>query len=189
MNRDIRWRIISLQVVMIVVFGFGAGLAYFAGSFTHDQITNQLRPQAINFPPVGKGLPADLNQYAGQQVLNGAQAHAYADQFIGLHLSETGDPPGKPYSYWSTQARTETDPVKKAAAAALVDTLFRGETLRSMLNQAWAFSTIGDIAIYASVGLALAALLVAAALAFELFVAPNRVTQLVPVSAVATSAA
>ena len=185
MNKDIRWRIISLQIVMIVVFAFGAGLAYYAGNFAHDQITSQLRPQQISFPPVGKGLPVELNQYAGQQVLNGEQAHAYADQFIALHLSEMGTPPGKPYSYWSTQARTETDPAKKAAAADLVTTIFRGETLRSMLNQAWAFGTMGDIAIYAAFGLAFAALVVIAALAFELFFAPNRVTQSVRASALA----
>ena len=118
MNKDLRWRIIILQVVMIVVFGFGAGLAYYAGNFTHDQIKAQLEPQQIFFPAVGKGLPEDLNQYAGQQVLTGEQAHAYADKFIGLHLSEMGDPPGKPYSYWSGVARTETDPAKKAAATA-----------------------------------------------------------------------
>jgi hypothetical protein len=189
MNKELRWRIISLQVVMVVVFAFGAGLAYYAGSFSHDQITAQLRPQQIRFPPVGKSLPEDLNQYAGQQVLNGEQAHAYANKFIGLHLSEMGTPPGKPYSYWSTQARTLTDPAEKAAAATLVDGLFKDETLRSMLNQAWAFGTMGDIAIYTSIGLAIAALIVAAALAFELFFAPKQVSQTVRAAAVATSAA
>lgn len=187
MNKDLRWRIISLQVVMIVVFAFGAALAYYASNFTHDQIRAQLEPQQISFPPVGKGLPTDLNKYAGQQVLNGEQAHAYADKFIGLHLSEMGNPPGKPYSYWSTVARTETDPAKKAAATDLVTTLFRGETLRSMLNQAWAFGTLGDIAMYAAIGLALAALFVAAALIFELFFAPNRASQPVRASTTATS--
>ena len=187
MNKDLRWRIITLQIVMIVVFAFGAALAYYAGSFTHEQITAQLQPQQISFPPVGKGLPEDLNQYAGQQVLNGEQAHAYADKFIGLHLSEMGTPPGKPYSYWSTQARTLTDPAQKAAAATLVDTLFKGETLRSMLNQAWAFGTMGDIAIYASIGLAIAAFIIAAALAFELFFAPKQVSQPVRTAAVAPS--
>src|SRR5689334_17207676 len=112
MNKDLRWRIISLQVVMIVVFGFGAGLAYYAGNFTHDQITNQLRPQQISFPADTKsGLPADLQQYAGQQVLNGEQAHAYADHFIAVHLNTIGQ--GKPYSYWSGQALQEKDPTAK----------------------------------------------------------------------------
>ncbi len=169
-------------------FAFGAGAAIYASNFTHDQIRAQLQPQQISFPPVGKGLPENLNQYAGQQVLNGEQAHAYADKFIALHLSEMGDPPGKPYSYWSTQARTETDPDKKVAATELVTTLFRGETLRSILNQAWAFGTIGDIAMYVGIGLLVAALLVMAALVFELFFAPKRATQPAQSSSVATSA-
>jgi hypothetical protein len=88
-----------------------------------------------------------------------------------------GDPAGKPYSYWSGVARTETDPVKKAAANDLVDTIFRGDTLRSMLNQAWAFGTMGDIALYAAIGLALATLMVIGTLVFELFVAPRRVLE------------
>jgi hypothetical protein len=188
MNKDLRWRIISLQVVMIVVFAFGAGLAYYAGNFTHDQINAQLQPQQISFPPVGKGLPTELNQYAGQQVLNGEQAHAYADKFIALHLSEMGTPAGKPYSYWSTQARTLTDPTQKAAAASLADTMFKGETLRSMLNQAWAFGTVGDLAIYAAIGLAIAAVIVTVALVFELFFAPNRASQPVRASSIMTSA-
>src|SRR3982751_2363042 len=92
MTRELRWRIVTLQVVMILVFGFGAGAAIYASNFSHDQITAQLQPQQISFPPVGKGLPENLNQFAGQQVLNGDQAHAYADKFIALHLSEMGDP-------------------------------------------------------------------------------------------------
>ena len=188
MNKDLRWRIITLQIVLVVLFAFGGGLAIYAGNFTHDQITAQLQPQQIVFPPVGKGLPEDLNQYAGQQVLTGEQAHAYADKFIALHLSEMGTPPGKPYSYWSTQARVETDATKKAAADALATTMFRGETLRSMLNQAWAFWTIGDITMYAGFGLLVAALIVAGALAFELFFAPNRASQPVRTTSVAASA-
>jgi hypothetical protein len=187
-TKDLRLRIIILQVVMIVVFGFGAAIAFYAGNFTQGQIRSQLEPQQISFPADAKsGLPASLSQYAGQQVLNGEQAHAYADQYIAMHLATTGG--GKPYSYWSTQARTATDPATKAADAAKVDTLFRGETLRSMLNQAWAFGTIGTIAMYAGLGLAIATLLVAMALLFELLVAPRRAAQTVRARSVVTSAA
>lgn len=186
MSRDIRWRIIILQIVLIIVFVFGAGLAFYGGNFAHDQVRAQLEPQQITFPAVGPGLPADLNQYAGQQVLNGDQAHAYADKFIAVHMAATGDPPGKPYSYWSGVARAETDPVKKAAATDVVDTLFRGDTLRSMLNQAWAFGIMGDIAIYASLGLAFMALVVLAALVYELAFARERTSQPMIASTVPT---
>ncbi|MFL5734836.1 MAG: hypothetical protein ACJ78Q_16895, partial [Chloroflexia bacterium] len=97
MTRDLRFRVIALQVVLILVFAGGAGLAYVAGSFTHDQIRNQLAPQQISFPADTKsGLPANLLQYAGQQVLNGDQAQAYAEKFIAGHLNTIGQ--GHPYS-------------------------------------------------------------------------------------------
>ncbi|MDQ6692980.1 MAG: hypothetical protein M3014_00955 [Chloroflexota bacterium] len=187
MNKDLRWRIISLQAVLIVLFAFGGGLALYAGNFTHEQITNQLAPQQISFPTDTKsGLPADLQQYAGQQVLNGEQAHAYADGFIAVHLNTIGQ--GKPYSYWSGLANKEKDATAKAKLDGTANTLFKGETLRSMLNQAWAFSTIGDIANYAAMGLALAALLVSGTLVFELFVAPSRARQGVRAATVAAGA-
>ncbi|HET9981141.1 MAG TPA: hypothetical protein VFQ32_11890, partial [Ktedonobacterales bacterium] len=150
MTRSIRWRIVVLQVVALLVFVFGSGAAFYANSFTTSQIHDQLAPQQIYFPANAKaGLPADLSQYAGQQVLTGDQAHAYADKYIGLHLSEIGQ--GHPYSYWSSQAMQATDPAVKAKDQGIADTLFKGETLRSMLNQAWTFSVIAQIAFYAGI--------------------------------------
>jgi predicted outer membrane lipoprotein len=166
MTTAIRWRIIVLQLVAILVLAFGAGAAFYASNFTADQIHQQLAPQQIFFPQDAKsGLPADLSQFAGQQVLNGDQAHAYAEKFIGLHLKEIGQ--GHPYSYWSAQARAETDAAKQAQDQGIADTLFKGETLRSILNQAWTFSVIGQIAFYGALGMLAAALVVLAALAFE----------------------
>ena len=166
MTRSIRWRIIVLQAVALLVLAFGSGAAFFANSFTNTQIHDQLAPQQIVFPANAKaGLPADLSQYAGQQVLTGDQAHAYADKYIALHLKEIGQ--GHPYSYWSTQARIATDPTVAAKDQAIADTLFKGETLRSMLNQAWTFSVIAQIAFYAAIGMAIAAVVVLGTLIFE----------------------
>ena len=168
MTRSIRWRIIVLQVVALLVFAFGSGAAFFANSFTNDQIHQQLAPQQIYFPAnTQAGLPNDLKAYAGQQVLTGDQAHAYADKYIGLHLKEIGQ--GHPYSYWSNQARVLTDPAAKAQAAGIADTLFKGETLRSILNEAWTFSVIAQIAFYAGIALAIAALVVLGTLIFEVY--------------------
>ncbi|HEY7340774.1 MAG TPA: hypothetical protein VH591_07835 [Ktedonobacterales bacterium] len=166
MTRSIRWRIIVLQVVALLVLAFGSGAAFFANSFTTTQIHDQLAPQQIYFPAnAAQGLPKDLSQYAGQQVLTGEQAHAYAEKFIGLHLSEIGQ--GHPYSYWSAQARAATDPKVAAADQAIADTLFKGETLRSMLNQAWTFSVIAQIALIAGIAFAIAAVIVLGTLIFE----------------------
>lgn len=166
MTKSIRWRIIVLQAVALLVLIFGSGAAFYANSFTTSQIHDQLAPQQIYFPANAQaGLPADLSQYAGQQVLTGDQAHAYADKFIALHLQEIGK--GHPYSYWSAQAMQAKDPAVKAADQGIADTLFKGETLRSMLNQAWTFSVIAQIALFAGFAFALAALVVLGTLIFE----------------------
>jgi hypothetical protein len=57
------------------------------------------------------------------------------------------------------------------------------------LNQAWAFSVMGDIALCLALSLIAATLLVTAALVFELFFAPKRETQAVRVGALATNRA
>jgi len=166
MTTAIRWRIIVLQAVVLLVLVFGSGMAFYASTFTSDQIHAQLAPQQIFFPKDAKsGLPADLSQYAGQQVLTGDQAHAYAENFIGMHLKTIGQ--GHPYSYWSGLTQTATDPTVKATDQGIADTLFKGETLKSMLNTAWTFSAIGQIAFFAAFGLLLGALIVLGALAFE----------------------
>ncbi len=166
MTKSIRWRIIVLQAVMVLVLGFAAGGALYASNFINDQIHQQLAPQQIYFPASAKqGLPANLSQYAGQQVLNGDQAHAYAQKFIGLHLSEIGK--GHPYSYWSAQARSAANPTVAAQDEAIATTIFQGDTLQSMLNTAWTFWTIGQIAFYAFIGLLIAAVIVLGTLAFE----------------------
>jgi hypothetical protein len=168
MTKAIRWRVIVLQVVALFVLLFGSVAGFYASNFTNDQIHQQLAPQAISFPATAaQGLPADLKQYAGQQVLNGDQAHAYAEKFIALHLQEIGK--GHPYSYWSGQAMKTTDPALKAQYQGIADTLFKGETLRSMLNQAWTFSVFAQIGYYAGLALALAAVVVLGALVFEIY--------------------
>ncbi|HEV2237666.1 MAG TPA: hypothetical protein VGR57_13475, partial [Ktedonobacterales bacterium] len=98
-------------------------------------------------------------------VLTGEQAHAYAERFIGLHLKEIGS--GHPYSYWSGQALAAKDAATKAKDQGIADTLFKGETLRAILNEAWSFSVFGQIAYLAGIGLALAAAVVLLALGFE----------------------
>src|SRR5271165_2023013 len=168
MTKSIRWRVIVLQAVMVLVLGFAAGGALYASNFINNQVHQQLAPQQIFFPANAKqGLPSDLNAYAGQQVVNGDQAHAYAEDFIGLHLQEIGH--GHPYSYWSGLARGTTDPKVAAQDEATATTLFQGDTLQSMLNTAWTFWVIGQIAFFAFFGLLAAGIIVLVTLGFEVY--------------------
>jgi hypothetical protein len=82
-----------------------------------------------------------MRQYAGQQLTTGAQAKTYADHFIAVHLKEIGG--GQTYSQLSAQALANP---KDAQLAQTVDTMFRGETLRGLLLNAYAFDTVGNVA-------------------------------------------
>ena len=203
MTKEIRWRIIALQVVMVIVLTAGAGLALWGSNFTSEQVRSQLEPQQIMLPAgermeatiteINEKYPdlipyiAGLRAYEGQQVLNGDQAHVFAQAYLGVHVRDIDN--GKPYSVLSSEARAEKDPVLKAEKDANVQTAFRGETLRSMLNQAWAFSIVGTVAWYAGIGLALLALVVAGALVYELFFAAKPIDEKVLTANLAPSRA
>jgi len=85
-------------------------------------------------------------QYAGQQLLTGAQARVYADDFIAVHLSEM--PYGGVYSKIS--AASIANP-SNTQLAALKQTSFTGTTLRGLLLEAYAFSKIGTVMLWGAI--------------------------------------
>ena len=123
-------------------------LAIIGGQYDKKVVRDQLRPQKIFFPVKGKELPVALNKYAGQQVDTAAEAKAYADQFIAVHLKGIGQ--GQTYSQVS--AKFLQDP-KNAELAQTRQTLFMGETLRGLLLNAWGWGTVGSIATIAGIAL------------------------------------
>jgi hypothetical protein len=145
--------ILSLVGVMLVAVLLVAGiLAFWGYSFSNGKVHDQLVAQKIYFPPKGNEALADpqigtyLNKYAGQQLVNGAQAQAYADHFIAVHLKGVAD--GKTYAEVSTLARANPD---DQALQGQVQTLFRGETLRGLLLNAYAFWKLGQLALIGSI--------------------------------------
>jgi hypothetical protein len=82
-----------------------------------------------------------MHQYAGQLMTTGAQAEVYADHFIANHLKVIGG--GLTYSQLSAKAIAQP---KNAALAGQVATVFKGETLRGLLLNAYAFGTMGMLA-------------------------------------------
>ena len=169
MTTTLRWRVLVLQAGLIGILVFCAGFLFWGNSFIHNQISTELTAQQIFFPAAGSAaLPADemadLQQYGGQQVVNGDQAKAYANGFIGRHLEKVAG--GLTYAQVSSKAQANPTDTKLAAQ---VQTLFRGETLRGLLLNAYGWWTIGTYALYAAIGLAVAAAAVVVAFAFEIF--------------------
>ena len=82
-----------------------------------------------------------MQQYAGQQLTTGAQAEVYADHFIAVHVSGVAE--GQTYAQVSSAALADPSNADLQAQKA---TLFQGETLRGLLLNAYAFSTMGTIA-------------------------------------------
>ena len=159
----------STGIMLTIVLLVAGGLLYWGYSFANSNVHQQLAAQQIYFPAAGSKALAPpeigrhLNQYAGQQLVTGAQAKAYADHFIAVHLKESAG--GKTYAQVSSQALQNPNDTKLAAQ---VQTLFRGETLRGLLLNAYAFWKVGQIALWAAVAsFALAAvMLVLTALGF-----------------------
>jgi hypothetical protein len=172
MTNGLRWRVVVLQAGLIGILVFCAGFLFWGNSFIHNQISTELTAQQIFFPaansPAIAALPAAsdqtaMNQYGGQQLTTGEQARVYANSFIGVHLSEVAG--GLTYSQMSAQAQANPTDTKIAGQVA---TLFKGETLRGLLLNAYGWWTIGTYALYAAIGLGVAALVVLGAFALEI---------------------
>jgi hypothetical protein len=139
-------------LVLAVVLLIAGGLMTWGSTFITDQVRTQLSAQRIFIPEAGSPGLADpaispyLTKYAGQQLTNGDQAKAYADHFIAVHLNKISG--GKTYSELSAQAQANPG---DTALAGKVNTVFKGETLRGLLLNAYAFGTMARIAAIAAI--------------------------------------
>jgi hypothetical protein len=133
------------------------GLLTWAHTFIGNEVRTQLAAQQIYFPAAGSpaiAAPqfAAMRPYAGQQLTTGAQAEVYADHFIANHLTVIGG--GKTYAQLSAEATAQPG---NAALATQANTVFKGETLRGLLLNAYAFGTMGTIAGIAAIAAFIAA--------------------------------
>ena len=138
----------ALSAVLLV----SGGLLLWGSTYIHNTVQGQLAAQQIYFPPqaafahpkaggeITPSMIPSVSQYAGQQLLTGQQAQSYADNFIGVHIANmTG---GKTYSQLSAQAMAHPTDTKLAAQVA---TVFKGETLRSILLNAFGWWKVAQI--------------------------------------------
>jgi hypothetical protein len=150
MNRTFLDRLVSATGAIVgVVLLAAAALLFYAHSYVHGQVADQLKEQQITFPAAGSkaitSLPpadqAEISQYAGQTMQTGAQAKAFADHYIKVHLSEVAN--GQTYAQVSAKALADPN---NQELTGQVQTLFRGETLRGLLLNAYAFDTMATVA-------------------------------------------
>ncbi len=169
-----------------------ASLLLWGSAYVHNSVHNQLAAQQIYFPAkaafahakagteITPSMIPAVSQYAGQQLLTGQQAEAFADHFIAVHIANMGG--GKTYSQLSAESLAQPD---NAKLAALVSTVFRGESLRGMLLNAygwWKASQIMYIAALTAYGLAALAL-AGSAIALVRGHKPRTPTETVPTQA------
>jgi len=147
--------LVSTGGLLIAAVLLAAGILLGWGhAFANSQVTSQLSAQKIVFPTksspeftvLPKANQAEMGQYAGQLMTNGAQAQVYANYFIARHLYLIGG--GKTYSQLSAESLANPTNVTLATQ---VQTVFRGTTLRSMLLEAYGFWKFGQIALVASI--------------------------------------
>jgi hypothetical protein len=166
MSRKVFDRITSAGgVIVVVVLLVAGGLLTWGHSFVNSNVRSQLAQQQISFPSaaafahakagteITPAMIPSVSQYAGQQLLTGAQAEAYADHFIAIHLSEM--PYGGVYSKISA---AEIAAPTNAKLTALKATSFQGTTLRGLLLEAYAFSKIGQVMLWGAIASFLLAL-------------------------------
>jgi hypothetical protein len=136
----------SFGISLVALLLIAGGLLTWAHNFVTNEVHTQLAAEQIYFPakdsPAVAGAEfAPMRKYAGEQLTTGKQAQTYADHFIAVHLKEIGG--GKTYSQLSTEAQANPTNTKLAAT---VNTMFKGETLRGLLLNAYAFGTMATIA-------------------------------------------
>jgi hypothetical protein len=145
-------------LVLVVVLLVAGGLLTWGHSFVDSNVHSQLARQEIFFPSkaafahpkagteITSAMIPSVSQYAGQQLLTGKQAEAFADHFIAIHLSEM--PYGGVYSKISAAALANPT---NTGLKTFEGTSFQGTTLRGLLLEAYAFSTIGLIMLWGAI--------------------------------------
>ncbi|HXL92428.1 MAG TPA: hypothetical protein VN969_26120 [Streptosporangiaceae bacterium] len=152
MRRNPRSIFAAATTAAAVILLAAGGMLMWGSAYVHNTVQGQLASQQIYFPPAAafahakadteitpNMIPA-VSQYAGQQLLSGQQAEAYADHFIAQHIYDMSG--GKTYSQLSAEAIAQPS---NTQLTGLVATVFKGETLRSMLLNAYGWWKVSQI--------------------------------------------
>ena len=163
-SRGLLDRIVSVTgaIMAFALVALGAAAIY-GGSFALDNVKDRLEPQNISFPPAEAMSDYDkaegLTAFAGAKVDTGTEAEAFS-RYIGGHLTDVNE--GKTYSETSSESRAYAAEVGENPTAeqlatmeemnGKVQTLFRGETLRAILLNAYGWWVVGTITLWVGYG-------------------------------------
>ncbi len=157
MRRNSRLTAIAGFAVAVVLLAAG-GLLLWGSAYVHNTVQGQLSAQQIYFPPkaafahpkagteITPSMIPSVSQYAGQQLLTGQQAEAYADHFIAVHITDMAG--GKTYAQLSAASLAQPNNTQLAGQ---VSGVFKGETLRSILLNAYGWWKVSQIIYIASI--------------------------------------
>lgn len=148
----------ALLGVILIIAG---ALLTWGGTFANNQVKDQLAAQKIMMPTATHNPKEDSTvtaffaTHGNKLMTTGKEAQMYANHYIAFHLTGIGG--GKVYSELSGEemglkASLAADPKNAALAEKVatldgtVNTVFKGESLRGMLLNAYAFWQLGQIA-------------------------------------------
>ncbi len=147
---------IGLAALLLVIGVVMSGNADFSNRYVTDQLAQQkITFKAADLLTEEERQSPCLVKYAGQELRTGKQAECYANNFIGLHVKNSGG--GKTYAELGdvqTALRAQIAAAGGAANApdlqkqltdttAQRETVFKGETLRGILLTSYGFSELG----------------------------------------------
>ena len=162
--------IFSIGGVLVAVLLVTVGAVFSSNAdFAKDYVKDQLTEQRITFTPAENLSDEEkkvdcLVEYAGAALDSGKKAECYANEYIGLHVTNIGG--GETYATLGTKERAAKQAVTdaeaanaanleelKAEAATITgtrETVFKGETLRGLLLTSYGFSIFGEKAALAA---------------------------------------
>ena len=149
--------LMAVPAVLAVTLAVAGEWLTWGHNFIGNEVRTQLAAQQIFFRPA-TARPSrppssrPCTNTPGSRLTTGAQAEVYADHFIANHLKAIGG--GKTYAQLSAEAIAQPANPKLAAQVA---TVFKGETLRGLLLNAYAFGTMATIAGIAAIAAFIAA--------------------------------
>lgn len=167
MNRSVYRTLLRIVGIVLALVGVAA---VFGGVFAHNNVTDQLKKEAISMPVENQvtNLPQDakdaLKPFFGKEMTTGTQAKAFADHYIWNHMQASCKSvkaadgtaidavPADKCNYagvGDVATANKSDQTKYTAYTSLRNTLLTGETLRGMLLTSYAFWLIGTIAVFA----------------------------------------